>query len=181
MRSARRSRASLAKFSDLSRSKQNASDRQRRANEAQAVERPAEHESNKETFKMKDKVTLTITSLLSILFFTFHLADDIVRGMEPGKLTNLTAVPIFVVWLYGTLVLAERRSGYVVMLLGGLFSLVVPIAHMRGKGVGVTSSLANSSGVFFFVWTLIAIGVTGLFSAILAARGLWSLRRGQSR
>ena len=30
---------------------------------------------------------LTIASLLSILFFTFHLADDIVRGMEPGKLT----------------------------------------------------------------------------------------------
>jgi hypothetical protein len=49
----------------------------------------------------------------SILFMTFHLADDIVRGMEPGTLSNLIAVPILVVWLYGTLVLAERRSGYV--------------------------------------------------------------------
>jgi len=125
---------------------------------------------------MKHTVTLTITSLLSILFLTFHLADDIVRGMEPGKLTNLTAVPIFVFWLYGTLVLVERRSGYIITLLGGLFSLVVPLAHMRGKGVGVTSSLANSSGHFFFVWVLIAIGVTGLFSVILSARGLWSLR-----
>src|SRR2546429_3564251 len=104
---------------------------------------------------------------------TFHLTDDIVRGFERGGASNLTAVPIFVVWLYGTLVLAERRSGYIIMLLGGFFSLVVPIAHMRGKGVGVTSSIAHSSGVFFFVWTLIAIGVTGLFSAILAARGLW--------
>ena len=125
---------------------------------------------------MKHTVTLIITSLLSILLFTFHLADDIVRGMEPGKLTNLTAVPTFVVWMYGTLVLAERRSGYVITLLGGLFSLVVPLAHMRGKGVGVTSRLANSSGHFFFVWVLIAIGVTGLFSVILSARGLWSLR-----
>ena len=124
---------------------------------------------------MKHNELLTIASLLSILLMTFHLADDIVRGFEPGKLTNLTAVPIFVLWLYGTLVLAERRSGYIVTLLGGLFSLVVPLAHMRGKGVGVTSSLANSSGHFFFVWTLIAIGVTGLFSVILAARGLWSL------
>ena len=125
---------------------------------------------------MKRNVMLvTITSLLSILLFTFHLADDIVRGMEPGKLSNLTAVPIFVLWLYGTLVLAERRSGYIITLLGGLFSLVVPLAHMRGKGVGVTSSIGNSSGHFFFVWTLIAIGVLGLFSAILAARGLWSL------
>ena len=130
-------------------------------------------------YPMKHSVMLTIASLLSILFFTFHLADDIVRGMEPGTLTNLTAVPIFVFWLYGTLVLAERRSGYIITLLGGLFSLVVPLAHMRGKGVGVTSSLANSSGHFFFVWILIAIGVTGLFSVILSARGLWSLRRGR--
>jgi hypothetical protein len=130
---------------------------------------------------MKQSVMLTIASLLSILFFTFHLADDIVRGMEPGKLTNLTAVPIFVFWLYGTLVLFERRSGYIITFLGGLFSLVVPLAHMRGKGVGVTSRLANSSGHFFFVWTLIAIGVLGLFSAILAARGLWSLPWRRSR
>ena len=125
---------------------------------------------------MKNSVMLTIASLLSILFFSFHLAHDIVRGFEPGKLTNLTAVPIFVFWLYGTLVLAERRSGYIITLLGGLFSLVVPFAHMRGKGVGVTSNLAGSSGHFFFVWTLIAIGVTGLFSVILSARGLLSLR-----
>jgi hypothetical protein len=128
---------------------------------------------------MKNSVMLTIASLLSILFFTFHLADDIVRGMEPGKLSNLTAVPTFVLWLYGTLVLAEKRSGYIITLLGGLFALVVPLAHMRGNGVGVTSRLANSSGHFFFVWILIAIGVTGLFSVILSARGLWSLRRGQ--
>jgi hypothetical protein len=124
---------------------------------------------------MKHSVLLTIASLLSILFFTFHLADDIVRGFEPGTATNLSAVPTFVVWLYGTLVLFERRSGYIITLLGGLFSLVVPIAHVRGKGFGVASSLGHSSGHFFFAWTLIAIGVTGLFSVILSARGLWSL------
>ncbi len=124
---------------------------------------------------MKHSVMLTIASLLSILFFTFHLADDIVRGFEPGTATNLSAVPIFVVWLYGTLVLFERRSGYIITLLGGLFALIVPIAHARGKGFGVASSLGHSSGHFFFVWTLIAIGVTGLFSVILSARGLWSL------
>ncbi|MGE5743215.1 MAG: hypothetical protein ACM368_04740, partial [Gemmatimonadota bacterium] len=66
---------------------------------------------------MKQNVMLTTTSLLSILFFTLHLADDIVRGMEPGTLSNLPAVPIFVLWLYGTLVLAGRRSGYIITLL----------------------------------------------------------------
>ena len=125
---------------------------------------------------MKHNVMLTITSLLSILFFTFHLADDIVRGFEPGGISNLIGgCSSLVVWLYGTLVLAERRSGYIIMLLGSLLSLVVPVVHMKGKGVGVASRIANSSGDFFFVWTLIALGVTALFSVILSARGLWSL------
>ncbi len=124
---------------------------------------------------MKHGRLLTIASLLSILFFTFHLADDIVRGIEPGTLTNLTALPIFVVWLYGTLVLAERRSGYIIMFLGSLLSLAVPVLHMRGKGGGVASQIAASSGHFFFVWVLIAIGVTGLFSVILSVHGLRSL------
>lgn len=117
---------------------------------------------------------LTIASLLSILFFTFHLADDIVRGFEKGGLSNLTAIPLAVVWLYGTVVLAGRRSGYVIMFLFSLLGLGIPILHMKGKGVGVPS-IANSSGGFFFVWTLLALGVTGLFSLILSARELWSL------
>lgn len=122
---------------------------------------------------MKHSVILTITSLLSILFFTLHLTDDIVRGFEKGGLSNLIGgVLISVGWLYGTLVLAERRSGYVIMLLGSLLSLAVPVIHMKGTGVGVASGIANSSGGFFFVWTLIALGVTGLFSVILSAHGL---------
>ena len=119
-------------------------------------------------------------SLLSILFGTFHLAGDIVYGYEPGTVVNLMFVPIVVVWLYGTLVLAGRRSGYIIILLGSLLSLVVPVVHMQGKGVGVASRMVNTSGHFFFVWTLLALGVTGLFGVILSVRGLWSLRRGQS-
>ena len=126
---------------------------------------------------MKEDHLLTVASLLSILFFTFHLADDIRRGFEPGTLTNLTAIPIFVFWLYGTLVLAERRSGYIITLLGGLFALVVPLAHMRGRGAGIASSLPNRTGHFFFAWVLIAMGVTGLFSVILSIRRLWSIRK----
>ncbi|HWS85827.1 MAG TPA: hypothetical protein VN282_02460 [Pyrinomonadaceae bacterium] len=129
---------------------------------------------------MKPDVMLTVSSLLSILFFMFHLADDIVRGFEKGGLSNLTAVPIFVVWLYGTLMLAGRRSGYVITLLGGLLSLAALVLHARGAGL-VGGGLANTSGVFFWVFTLLALGVTGLFSAVLSARGLWGLRRGRSR
>jgi hypothetical protein len=126
---------------------------------------------------VKHNLLLTIVSLLSILFVTLHLAGDIVYGYEPGTTSNLIAVPIVVVWLYGTLLLAERRSGYIIILLGSLLSLVVPVIHMQGKGVGVASRMVNTSGHFFFVWTLIALGVTGLFGVILSVRGLWSLRR----
>ena len=130
---------------------------------------------------MKRSVMLTITSLLSILLMTFHLADDIVRGFEKGVVSNLTAVPILVIWLYATLVLAERRSGYVIILLGSLLGSGIPVIHFMGKGVGVASRIGNTSGAFFFVWTLIALGVTALFSVILSARGLWSPQWGQSR
>ncbi|MGA8037874.1 MAG: hypothetical protein WA823_11165 [Candidatus Acidiferrales bacterium] len=130
---------------------------------------------------MKRNHMLTIATLLSVLLMTLHLADDIVRGMEPGRLSDLIVVPILVVVLYGTLVLAERRSGYVILLLGSLLFLVVPVIHMKGKGVGVASGIANSSGGFFFVWTLIALGVTALFSIVLSARGLWNPQWGQSR
>lgn len=130
---------------------------------------------------MKENVMLTIASLLSILLLTFHLTDDIIRGMASGHVSNLFGVLILVVWLYGTLVLAERRSGYIILLLGSLLGSGIPVIHMLGKGVGVAGEIAKSSGAFFFVWTLIALGVTALFSVILSARALWSLQRGQPR
>ena len=131
---------------------------------------------------MRHNLMLTIFSLLSLLLLTLHLADDIVHGFEPGGLSNLVGgVLISAVWLCGTLVLAGRRSGYVIILLGSLLGMFVPYVHMRGRGVGVASGIANSSGGFFFVWTLLALGVTALFTVILAGRGLWGLRRGQSR
>ena len=84
---------------------------------------------------MKQNLLLTITSLLSILFMTFHLTDDIVRGFEKGgSKPNRSA--IFVVWLYGALVLAGRRSGYVIILLGSLLGLLVPVLHMTGAHYG---------------------------------------------
>jgi hypothetical protein len=129
---------------------------------------------------MKHRLTLTITSLLSILFTSFHFADDIVRGFEPGKVSNYGGVVILVVWLYAALVLAERRSGYVIILLLSILASGVPVLHMMGAGL-VGGRIAGSNGVFFWVWTLLALGVTASFSAILSARGLWSLQRGQTR
>jgi hypothetical protein len=129
---------------------------------------------------MNRNVLLTITSLLSILFLTFHLSDDIRRGFEPGGLKNISGVLMMVVWLYGTLVLSGRRSGYIIMLLGSILGSGVPVAHMLGKGL-VGGRIPNASGVFFFVWTLITLQVIAIFSLILSVQGLWSLRRGKSQ
>ena len=130
---------------------------------------------------MKQNLMLTITSLLLILLLTLHLADDIVRGYEKGGLSNLIVVPIVVVWLFGALVLTGRRSGYIIILVASLLTLGVPVVHMMGKGVGLANRIAHSSGAFFFVWTLLAISVTALFSVALSARGLWNLPWRRSR
>lgn len=131
---------------------------------------------------MNRTMLLTITSLLSILLMTFHLSDDIVRGFEPGGFKNVSGVLMLVVWLYGTTVLAGRRSGFIIVLLGSILGTLVPLAHMRGVGM-VGGRMVNSSGRHFFVWTLIALHVTAIFSLILSARGLWSFpwRRGASK
>jgi hypothetical protein len=121
---------------------------------------------------------LTIASLLSILLFTFHLSDDIIRGMEMGGTSNLVAIPILVIWLYGTLMLAGQRLGYVIILFGSLLGLAIPVVHMKGAGLGAQIAKAPSGGSFF-VWTIIALGVTALFSIILSAHGLRNPQWGQ--
>jgi len=130
---------------------------------------------------MKHRVTLTVTSLLSIVLFASHWADEVSRGMEPGTVSALGGVLILVVWLSGTLVLGDRRSGYIISLIGGILGLGVLILHMTGKGMVGGRIAPNSSGAFFWVWTLIALGSTSTISAILAAHGLWSPQRDQSR
>ena len=126
---------------------------------------------------MKHGITLTVTSLLSILLLTLHVTDDIVRGISKAEPSN-TALVVLAIFLYGTLVLAERRSGHVIMLLVGLFAAAMPVVHMSGARY---AEIARSSGGFFFVWTLWALGGLGGVTFILSARGLWSLRRSQPK
>lgn len=122
---------------------------------------------------MKQNTILLITSLLTILFTTFHLADDMVRGMSPGGLTNYAAVFVWVVWLYGTVILNDRRTGRIIMLIGSILASGIPLIHMMNKAGAVSPKTAATLGAFFFAWTMLVIAVTSLFSIILAARELW--------
>lgn len=128
---------------------------------------------------MKRNVVLTTMSLLSILLVSLHLTDDIVYGTDRSATLNVIVVIILVTWLYGTLVLPERGSGYAIMLLGSVAGIVVFTVHVSRAG-GLAGTLAESSGAFFFVWTLLALAVTSVFSAILSAHGLWDLRRSRA-
>jgi len=119
---------------------------------------------------------LGFLSLLSVLLLSFHLSDDIVRGFEPGGVGNVMGIVTLVAWLSGTLLLlAERRSGYVIVFVGSLLGFGVPIIHMTRAGL-VGGRIAHSSGMFFWVWTLIALGVSAGQSVVLSARALWQRR-----
>jgi hypothetical protein len=118
---------------------------------------------------MKHDRLLTVTSLLSILLLSIHVTDDIVRGIDPWGRQSLIGVLILAVLLYGTLVLAERRSGLIIMLLGGLLAAGMPVIHSKVN--------MAKSGAFLFIWTLFALGATGTLTVILAARGLRSQGR----
>jgi hypothetical protein len=129
---------------------------------------------------MKNNVTLTATSLLSVLLFAFHWSDEISRGMEVGTLSAFGGIVILVVWLSGTLVLGGRRSGYIISLVGGILGLGVLVLHMSGKGIVGGRIPPNSPGAFFWIWTLVALGTISTISAILAARAIWTTSSSRS-
>ena len=130
---------------------------------------------------MKHNVILTITSLLSIFFTMVHLADDYSRGFSVGGLTSLPVVPVLAIWVYATLVLGERRSGHVIMLVMSLLASGLPVIHMMGRSGLTGGATAKSAGALFFALTLLVVGVTSVCSVILSARGLWSLRRARTQ
>ena len=133
---------------------------------------------------MKNNHILVIASLLSILLITLHLTSDTIHarvGTPEAGGSTLIGVPVLVVWLYGTLMLGERRSGHIIMLVGALLTAGMPVVHVMAPGGIFQGQIARSSPAFLFVWTLHAMGVLGLFAFILSVQGLWSLRRGQPR
>jgi len=122
---------------------------------------------------MKETRILMVSSVLSILLLTIHVTDDVARGFDKWRPSSPTfCVLILPILLYGALVLTERRSGLILMLITGLGSVGMPIIH-RSAG-----TVARNGG-FFFLWTLMALGATGGLSIILVARALWNRRRGK--
>jgi hypothetical protein len=123
---------------------------------------------------MRKNLSLTIASLLTIVLFTLHIADDTIHAKEGMDATGtLITVAIGVVFLWATVELAGRRLGYLLMLLGGLASAYMPFLHTMGPR-------ATRWG-FEFIWAMFAMAVSGIYVALLAGRELWrSFRRAEA-
>ena len=139
------------------------------------------HEAQKGDSHLKQTAMLTTASLLTILFMTLHLTGDILFKMSPAGFINLLAVFIFVGQLYGTLVLAGRRAGYIIIFFASALELLVPVIHMKGTRGVLGGDIGTSGQAFLFVWTLLALGITATFSIILSASAMLSLPWRRSR
>jgi hypothetical protein len=120
---------------------------------------------------VKPNRLLVIASVISVLLFMSHMTSDIMLGIESGDRQDLVgATLISLVWLSGALLLSAGPAGYIIMLLGAVLAVGVPYLHMGGAGVG--GEFVKKSGAFFFIWTLLAMGLSGAFSLVLSLRGL---------
>src|SRR5438045_4067766 len=125
---------------------------------------------------MKRNMALTISSLLSILLLSFHLTQDALRetpGTWPAGPGNFVVIVALFVYLCGALLLEGRRSGYVIILFTALTAVGMPILHLTSPRYG----LVPRPAAFFFLWTMIALGVNGLFSIALVVRDQLAFRR----
>jgi len=139
------------------------------------------YQAQKGESQIKQTTVLTTASLLTILLITIHLTGDILFRMSPVGLVNLFAVFVLVLQLYGTLVLAGRRAGYIIIFFGSVLGLFISVIHMKGTRGVIGGDIGNSGQAFLFVWTILALGVTATFSIILSARALLSLPWRRSR
>jgi hypothetical protein len=123
---------------------------------------------------LKHDSVLIVLSLLNALFFALHLTGDVVFGLETGGRDILVGVLILAVYLYGAVGLPERLAGYIILLVGGLASAALPVMH-TGRPLG--ERFAQLPGGYFFIWTLLTMGATGLVAFVLSVEAIWNLRQ----
>jgi hypothetical protein len=123
---------------------------------------------------MKQSDLLSWLSILSVLLLALHISQDIVFGLDRAGLNHLVGIAILLVLLCGAVLLRERTSGKVIMLIGGVVAAAMLPLHMRH---GLRPEFLDRSGALLFVWVLYLLGVNGAFSIILAIQALRAGRR----
>jgi len=123
---------------------------------------------------MDRNLLLTVLSLVLLVLLGLHVTDDTVHRFDTVSPWNLIGIAVAGLLLYGTLVLRRRLSGHIIMLLISVFAFGMPVVHLRGTGI---QEVTRSSGGFFFLWTLWALGVVGTCAFILSIQETSRLRR----
>lgn len=114
---------------------------------------------------MRQNLTLTIFAFLSLVLSLIHITQDTMfdkAGVD--RMGTAIILTIMIVYLYGITELAGTRAGYAIMLLGGLAAAYMPFLHSMGP-------IGTAKGIDFIL-VLLAMGTTGIFSAILSGQGL---------
>jgi hypothetical protein len=116
---------------------------------------------------------LTVISVTLLVLLGLHVTDDMVHGLDTVGPWNMIGIVVAGFLLYATLALRRRLAGLIVMLLISIFAVGMPIIHLRGASI---QDITRSSGGFFFLWTLWALGVAGTCGLILSIEQLWRRR-----
>ena len=112
---------------------------------------------------------LKVTSALTAFLFSIHVVQDYIRGLDKLGPQSVGGVAILLVWLLAAVVWPERRAAQVIMALVGFLSTGITVLHLNGSRIG---EVWQSEGAFWFIWVLLAFGVTGALSFVLAVRAL---------
>ncbi len=118
---------------------------------------------------MTQKNLLRATSILSVLLLALHISQDIVFGLDRAGLNHLVGVAILLTVLVGAVLVPDRRSGQVIMFLGGVMAAGMLPLHMRN---GMRPEFLAKEGALLFISTLYILCVAGAFSMILAIQEL---------
>ena len=107
---------------------------------------------------MKQNDLLSVTSILSALLLALHISQDIVFGLDRAGLNHLVGVAILLVLVCGAVLLRERPSGKVIMLLGGVMAAGMLPLHMRN---GLRPEFLEKSGALLFICSARQVHVMG--------------------
>lgn len=112
---------------------------------------------------------LVAASLVTLALMAVHMGEDALHSRAGVPRTGwLIFVAIAVVMLLGTFQFLGRRSGYVIVLLGGLLALAMVLVHVLAGGAARWGGL--------FVASLVALALSGVWTIVVAARSLWRER-----
>ena len=120
---------------------------------------------------MNERAALTWTSIVGVLLFIVHWAQDVAFGIDRVGLQSYGGVGLMLLWLLGATILRDGRAGKVIVLLFSILAAAMPALHLKGTRIG---EIVRGEGGLLYLLVLLTLAVTAAFSTVLAVRALRS-------